>query len=309
MNGQLSLFGEENLNRTAFTENLQKLDLKAAITNLQKWNRTFDPPVELEQKIAALTWLNEQIQSQGKQVPIYLAWLLTAVDEIEDLQILHKEFPLLRKGIYKMLYDQLDEQSFDFISEALHPAEVFIQQNDFEAALRSLQQYFERYGEHPFLRELQAFVFWKQNKKHDAMIDYTFVVFADPFALKDKYLMSNTFGNKLKFLKHKLGNEDKARARMAFELWHDGQTYIEAARPSFEAFIKAKIDQWAKKPNDPIAQSLHFNGLLFLAETERLRAYPNAPGPNFALLQEKMRELNYEQYAIYVDTLKSFRNL
>ena len=90
MNTQLSLFGEDNLNRTAFTENLQKLDLKAAISNLQKWNQTFDPPADLEHKISALTWLQKQIQSQGKERTTFLAWLLTAIDEIEELQILRK---------------------------------------------------------------------------------------------------------------------------------------------------------------------------------------------------------------------------
>ena len=306
---QMSLFGDESLNRADFAADLQNFSLNKAIENLHKWNHTFNPPPDLDKKIDALNWLIRQLETHQDQAIPYLAWLFHDLHKVTELQPLKNEFPLLKMGINKALYQRLDKHSIDFISEDVHPAEIFIRQNDYPAALSSLKKYFERYGEQPFLRQLQGYVLWQQDKRRDALVLYTFVVFADPFVLRDDYLLPKMFRKKLKYLHLKYNDERKALSRLAFELWHDGQTYIEGNQPSFENFIRTKLDKLARQKNDLTAKALHFNALLFLAESARLSAYPNAPGPAFENLQEQMRELNYEQYAIYIDTLKAFRNI
>ena len=311
MSDQLSLFGDDHLTRMAFYENLEKFDLEAATKSLEKWQRTFNPPDDLPQKIEALRYLLQQINIRGKSFTQYLAQLLKTWQKQPELQPLKKEGPYLTKGLYYALYSQLDKQSIDFIDEELqvHPAEVLIAQCDFQGALRILRNYFQRYGEHPFLRELQAFALWETGQKRQAMVDYTFAVFADPFALQETYLRARFFRKKLNLLRHQLQDEAKARVRLAFELWREGQTYIEGTHPSFEEFIKARIRTLAQKPNDPNARLLHFNALLFLAESERLRAYPNRPGTAFENLSAEMRALSYEHHTLYIETLKSFRNI
>ncbi len=307
MNGQLSLFSEDNLNRNKYYQNLEDFNLKAAIENLKKWGQAFNPPSDLDQRAESLNWLQDQLKNRLE--PSYLAWLYQTADRMQQLQPLQKDMFHLKRGICKMLYERLHKNAFDFIAEDLHPAEIFIRQNDLEAAGNSLENYFGHYGEHPYLRELQAYVHWQRKEIHAAMEFYTFAVFADPFSLKEKYLKPKTFRRKLEALRHKFSDENKARARWAFELWRDGQTYIGGNRQSFEIFLKNKEQQLSAKPNDLICKTLRFSALLFLAESERLRAYPNRPGASFTLLQEQMRNLNYEQYVIYINTLKSFRNI
>ncbi len=307
--GQLSLFSDENIHKKTYTINLRKFQLDKALNDLRILERTFNPPPSLNEKIQALQQLIDILPKKKEAQILFLADLREDSSPPAFLQPLAEDFHFLRQGIDKRLYDLLDKAEYDFIGANIHPAEIFISQNDFQNALRVLEKYLTTYGEHAYLRQLRGFVLWQTGQKNRAYYDFTFALFDGPTHCAPAFLAPKTYHNKFAYFRTKLGNTQKALLRLPFGLWLDGQTYIDAENEQFEQRMRQKLEGYTKTPasNDEIIE--RFNTLLYLAEVLRLRVAPRHPGREFETLQEKMEALHLEYFRLYYDTLKRFRNI
>ncbi len=306
---QLSLFSDENIHKNTYSTNLRKFQLKKALNDLQILGRTFNPPPSLNEKIQALQQLIAVIPEKKEAEILFLADLRKNDSPPAFLQPLAEDFHFLRQGIDKRLYELLDKAEYDFIGENVHPAEIFISQNDFQNALRVLEKYLQTNGEHAYLRQLRGFALWQTGEKNRAYYDFTFALFDEPTRCVPELLSPKTYRNKFAYLLAKLGKTQKALLRLPFGLWLDGQTYIDAENERFEQRMRQKLEGYTKIPasSDEIIE--RFNTLLYLAEVLRLRAAPRHPGREFETLQERMGALHLEYFRLYYDTLKRFRNI
>ena len=306
---QLSLFSEQNIHKNTYTANLRKFRLDKALNDLQILKRTFNPPSSLNEKMQALQQLIDVLPEKKEAQILFLANLREDASLPAFLQPLAEDFHFLRQGIDKRLYDLLDKTEYEFIVEGVHPAEIFISQNDFQNALQVVEKYFATYGEHAYLRQLHGFALWQSGEKNRAYYDFTFALFDGPAQCRLTFLAPKTYRNKFSYLVTKLGNAEKALLRLPFALWLDGQTYIDAENEQFEQRMRQKSEGYAQIPTSSDEILERFNTLLYLAEVLRLRAAPRHPGREFETLQEKMQALHLEYFRQYYETLKRFRNI
>ncbi|NOX89727.1 MAG: hypothetical protein GXO77_11920 [Calditrichaeota bacterium] len=307
---QLSLFDTKNMARNSFRKNLSLFKLDRALNDLDIWKNTFDAPESLTGKAGAVNEIKNKLQTSDAEAVLYLAHLRQNYDRLSFLEPLREEFRFLSEGLDKAIYDRLDKEAFDFIIEELHPAEIFISQNDFKAAVQSVNRYIRSFGEQPFLRELQGFAYSKSGKERESFTAYTFALFNDPLQCKPEYLLPRSYRNKYRFLLKQTGSSENALLKLPFALWEDGKTYIDPEASAYENLLEKRIEKnRSLARNDPRANILQFNYYLYLAETERLRSQRSQVSERLQNLQEQMWKLNPELFSRYRNVLHSFGNL
>ncbi len=307
---QLSLFDTKNVARNSFRKNLSLFKLDRALKDLDIWKSTFDAPERLSEKAEVVNEIKNKLQTSDAEAVLYLAHLRQDYDRLSFLEPLQEEFRFLLEGLNKAIYDRLDKEAFDFIVKDLHPAEIFISQNDFKAAVQSVNRYIRFFGEQPFLRELQGFAYSKSGKERESFTAYTFALFNDPLQCKPEYLLPRSYRNKYRFLLKQTGSSENALLKLPFALWEDGKTYIDPEASAYEDFLQRRIEKNRNEAlNNHRANIFQFNFYLYLAETERLRSQRNQLSERLQNLQEQMRKLNQDLFSRYRNVLHSFGNL
>lgn len=307
---QISLFDDNNTNRLDFQESLAGFDLTGANKILDKWQKKLDAPKNLKEKKKALADLNDFMEKERQSLKLSLAELWLSYKEASWLKPLRQEFKHLFRGINKILSSHLSAQDFDFLLPGLHPAQVFIETENYLKAEACLAKYLREIGEHSFIRQLQGFVFLKQGREKDGLVAYTFALFNNPLQLSFSYLLPRDFKNKFLFLQKKMGGQEKGWLHLPFSLWRDGKTYIDPGANHFEIFLREKIEQeQTSSLSDPSKKIICFLHLLYLSEMIRLRH--NAPGETNEVrdLHIQIQKINPEFLNTYKAVLRSYRNL
>ena len=306
---QYSLFDDENLCRIGWQQALKEFDLLAALENLYSWRKTLDVPPNIEQKIEAVQRLQKEIYSNTDNLLNALSMFRKEYAETDFLSVLQKEFKYLREGLNRALALNMDADRCDFLVPGLHPAEILVELEEYERTVKTTDCFIRQFGEHSYLRQIQAFALFKSGLEERAYTASNIALFYDPLNCKERFLLPGAYTNKYLYLRHKTGREETAWLRLPFALWLDGKTYISPNEAQFEKELLTKIDQNKEKAKrDSGAGQQQFNHLLYVAEIERLR-YPRGHETEALKgLRRSMKELNQELFGAYIGILKPFRN-
>jgi hypothetical protein len=306
---QTSLFDHKNIYINAFRKSLSELKLKEALVNLKKLGRTFNAPQNLDQKIKAVTDLDNAIENIEKKDVVDTADFIIKYNQHDFLKPLQPEFNYLEKGFKKALYNKLDPDSYEFIIPQIHPAEVFIEFEAYSKAINSIGCYLNKYGEHAYLRQLQGYAFYKSGNEKSALISFNYALFNDPLQCSDKYLYPEAYKNKFVYLLEKLQKSEATWLQLPFALWEDGKTIITPGADYFKKVLMEKIDENKKQALlDPILNILQFNHLLYLAEMTRLKNGANSGLDEIKEFRLQMKETNSNMFDLYMAGLQSFGN-
>ncbi len=306
---QFSLFDDENLCRIGWHNALKAFDLPAALENLHSWQKTLDAPPQIEQKIKAVQRLQKEIYAESDNVLANLSVLRKGYAQIEYLSALKKEFKYLREGLNRALTQNIEPGFYEFLIPDLHPAEIFMELGKFDRVVETTEEFFRHFGEHAYLRQIQAYALFKLGQNARANTVATFALFNDPFKCTERFLLPGDFSNKFKYLKYKTGSEKTAWLRLPLALWLDSKTYISSQETQYEQLLLNKTEKnRGQAKYDTEAGQLQFIRLLYLAETERLRLSRGQETETLKQLRAEMKELNRELFEAYLGLLRSFRN-
>ena len=305
---QLSLFSLENQSREYFRKYLSEFNLNKALKELKLWQRSVDAPPDLAQKEAALLYILNNLEKQSNNRLLFLVNLYLNHENIIETVSLREDFRFLKQGLIKELARLLlDHETFDFVFEDLHPAEIFLLAGKYQRAVEVVEQYVTAYGEQAFLRQLQGAAFFKMEDDKQSRICYTLALFNDPQVCRPEYFWPRAFKNKMLFLQSKFSEPHLALLHMTLTLWEDGQLFIEPENQAFEKLIKDKIKQAENRSLNASESFLLFLHLLYVAELERLRNFRADPSATLRQLRLEMQNVNKDWYLRYENALKKFQ--
>jgi len=307
---QLNLFDAGNLVKNSFREHLKAFHLTAAINDLNTMGKTLDAPAKTEEQHAALSRLLEALPAKRTEALRFLGALYVDFEQLPLAQILADNARFLKEGLSRALSERLDASDYDFIISGLHPAEIFIAVNDFAAAEQAAATYLRQVGERAFVRQLQACALYSLGKEEKALTAYTYALFNNPHRCRGSYLLPPAYYHKYEYLLRKHEKEEDALIRLPLALWQSGLTYIDAEGGRFTKLLERDIRTHDKEARRDAGENiLQFNRLLYLAESERLRLGRHNTSEKLRDLQLTMQNLNGELFTMYINVLKSFRNL
>lgn len=306
---QTSLFDEDNLCRIGWQKALREFDLNGGLENLYSWQKTLDVPPNIDQKIEAVRRLKKEVYEDADNLLATLSALRKHYAQSAFLSPLKKEFKYLREGLNRALAKNMEPQRYEFLIPDLHPAEILVEIGAYDRAAQAVDGYIRHFGEHAFLRQIQAYALFKAGQEDRAYTAITYALFSDPLSCEERFLLPGFVTAKYRYLKHKTNRSETTWLRLPFALWLDGKTYIDPNAVSFEKELKIKTEQNKEKASrDAQVGQLQFNHLLYLSEMERLR---NPRGKETDVLKElrnEMKQLNRELYEACIALLKPFRN-
>ncbi|MCD6374573.1 MAG: hypothetical protein J7L94_03545 [Caldisericaceae bacterium] len=307
---QLSLFSVENKSKELYRKNLAAFNLQKAISELKLWHRSVDAPENLELKMQAVQFILDNLTLQPQNNLLFLAHLYQNAHQVKEVEPLLEDWRFLKKGLTRALADLLiKNEQFDFISEDLSPAEIFLLNSQFEETVRVVEKYVSSFGENAYLRQLQAAAYFKLNDEKQSRICYTLALFNDPRRCRPEYFWPRAFKNKMLYLQNKFPDAQQALLHMTFSLWEDGHLYLEPENTTFKAFIQEKIAAAAGKHLAAEESFLLFLHYLYLAEVERLSNFSKEPTPDLKALRQKMQSINKGWYQRYETRLLKFHML
>ncbi len=306
---QLSLFSVENQSKELYRKHLRQFELQRALHELMVWERTVDRPQNLPQKAQAIQFILDEVQKNGKGAVVFLAHLRQNLQSLPELEPLAEDFTFLAEGINKTLNARLTENDFDFILENLHPAEIFLMEQEFEKALNVSEQYLQTFGEHPFLRQLQGAAYWGLSQEKESRMAYTMALFNNPLECKVEFFWPRAFKNKMQYLLSKMADLERALLHLPLALWEEGRTLIDPQNLSFEQFIEQNLQKHGEKLQTVKEIFLDFLHLLYLAEVERLRNFGREKSERLKTLQQSMRQRQADLYQRYENALRRFHML
>ncbi len=307
---QLSLFSVENRSKELYRKNLAAFQLQEAISELKLWQRSVDAPNTLDAKRQAVQFMLEKLTHQPQNKLLFLAHLYQNSEKVKEIEPLLEDWRFLKEGIIRALAHLLKEpEQFDFISENLSPAEVFLLNHQFEKTVDVVEKYVANFGEHAFLRQLQAAAYSRLNDEKQSRICYTLALFNDPRQCRPEYFWPRAFKNKMKYLQNKFSDPELALLHMTLSLWEDGHLYLEPENSAFETFIEEKVERATGKNRTANESFLLFLHYLYLAEMERLRRFAKEPSSRLTALRQTMQAINKNWYQRYENSLQKFHML
>ncbi len=302
INRQTNLFDEENYYRNAYRIALNEFDIEKAIATLKKWQRTFFPPSDLDDKIAALNKLSE-IPVDNIEI---LADMYINLYSTDYLKLFKDERNSIKKGLTQKIYNLLSIEDYNFIITGLHPAEIYLNMEDFKAVFSSCNQYLNHIGENPLIRQFEAYAFYQQGETNSSAILSTYALFDNVLKCRVDYLCPVNFVKKYDYLLHATGSQHSALLRLPFALWKDGKTHIVPNDDKFEKYLRKCINRERKIPTRSIDEdTLYFYHLQYLAEMIRLRNTRKVVSQELIDIRSEMSEVNHEMFGAYMDTLSS----
>ncbi|MBD3223271.1 MAG: hypothetical protein GF313_00965 [Caldithrix sp.] len=306
---QLNLFDNENVNRIEFRKALQEFNLDDALRALQRWQKKLTVPRIIDAKFRSVKWLQKNTKQSSSAIQ-FLVDLYEGYDEEKKIKALLEEESFLIQGLITALCNRLDvQEDFNFLTSKTHPADLFLKAQQNENAVQNASAYLNQEGEHAFVRQIRGYALYQSGDVKSASVDMTQAIFYDPLSCKEAYLIPPHFASKYHYLKKQYEPFEEAMARLPFELWKNGKTYIDNRDFSV---LKAMEEQFesdkTRSETNSILQRIQFNRLLFLAESERLTNARGGETEELRKLREKMQRIKPELHTHYIQILKSFRN-
>ena len=306
---QISLFDDHNRNRIDFQQCLSRFDLAGAEQVLDKWQKKLNAPSNLNQKREALSAFARFLKKERRQPQFALAELWLNYGTTPFLQPLRGEFRHLFNGINQALAGLLNNNDYDFLLPSLHPAQIFIQVEDYSKAQAVLEKYLNLGGEHSFIRQLLGAALWKAGNKKKALINYTMAFFNNPLQLSERYLYPGEFNNKYLFLREKSGDSEKAWLHLPFTLWQEGKTHVDPYAQRFESYLHDQIkNEQAGAHRSPSKKIIYFLHLLYLLEMRRLRYRSFRETEETKKWITEIKKLNPEWLNTYYGVLRTYHN-
>ncbi len=307
---QLNLFDDGNIAKNSFRERLKSFSLQEALADLEVIRKTPDAPADIETHIDLLDRLMKELPDNTAEALIFLGNFYIDFEHQPLVEILADDARFLKEGLARAMGERMNETQFDFIVPGLHPAEIFFAVKDFAAAERAAASFLKQKEENAFVRQLQACALYSMGEETSALTAYTFAFFNDPRVCRAQYIWPAAYHHKYDYLLRKYEQEESALIRLPFVLWQSGLTYIDTEALPFERLLQQSLREHEKEAQRTAEENiLQFNRLLYLAESERLRLGRQNTSDKLAELQQTMQELNDEMFAVYINILKSFRNL
>ncbi len=307
---QISLFDDDHRLRMEYVNALSLFELERARQILGQLNSKMEGPPDIAQKRQALdTLIDNHINIDDPPIAS-LARLIRSGKLESELGALQPDYFAIRKGAYYKLSQILPECNGDFLYLDLHPAEVYIETEQYKRALDFSEYYLNKKNEHPLVRQLQGYTFWKQNNDKAASISITYALFNNPLQCKPQYLCPKSVQDKFDAILMRATDLRKTMIFLPFELWKAGLAYITPQSYFFADILETLLESNKEKiKNDALLNRMYFNWLLYLAEMERLREGRQNLSRRLIQLRKEMQEVNDELYGAYLSVLESFRNL
>ncbi len=306
---QTSLFDDQNVLKITYQNCLKEFKMREALDTLEKWHVTSAGCPKIEGKIHALSGLLKLSEQYRRHSLIFLANIKVNLNEQNFLMPLFEDKPLLERGISKGIYSRLQNDAYDFIVPGLHPAEIFIEFNAYENALNSAKRYLAKMGEHPFIRQLEGYAYFKMGDEKSARICFTYALFNDPLMCTGNYMYPGDYKNKIDYLTQTMKREELAWIRLPFDLWLEGKTYIVSDAYHYEAYLKEKLRaERSSALLEPMSNVRYFCRLLYLAEAVRLRAGRKNETDELTDIRKEMQRINPDLFTRYMGVLNSFGN-
>ena len=301
-NIQTNLFDDENYYRNAYRLALNEFDIEKAINVLKKWQQTFFPPPDLANKIDALSKLSA--------VPLdnieILADLYVNLYSVDYLNIFRDERHSIKKGLTQKIYRLLSPEDYDFIVPGLHPAEIYINSEDFKAVFSCCTQYLNRIGEHPLIRQFEAYTFYQKGDANSTTISTTYALFDNVLKCDVNFLCPGSYVKKYEYLMQISGSHHSALLRLPFALWKDGKTFIVPNDDKFEKYLRKRINKERRISTRTIEEdTLYFYHLQYLAEMLRLRNTRKVVSQELLNIRNEMSEANKDMFNAFMDVLSS----
>jgi hypothetical protein len=300
---QTNLFDDENYYRNAYRHSLNEFNIEKAIDVLKKWQMTFYPPADIHDKIQALQLFSDSLEYKLD----YLANLYSNIYTMDDFASLKNDRHNLKKGISKKIYSLLTPTEIDFINPELHPAEIYINMEDFKAVFSCTKQYFSHFGEHPLIRQFEAYAFYHKGETNSAAISTTYALFDNVTKCNTELLCPGSYAKKYDYLLQSSGNQQQSLLRLPFSLWKDGKTFIIPNDDKFEKYLRRTINKERKIAVRTIEDDIiYFYHLQYLAEMMRLRNVRNGISQELIDIRTEMSKTNREMFNSYIEILSSF---
>ncbi len=299
---QTNLFDDENYYRNAYRQALNDFDLDKAVTILKKWQKTFFPPVDINDKIKTL----EKLSLYAEEEIHILGELYVNLYSLDYLSLFKDERRNIKRGLTQKIYSLINSENIDFIIPQLHPAEIYINMEDFKSVFFCCGQFLNQFGEHPLIRQFEAYAYYQKGESNSAAISTTYALFDDVLHCSIEFLCPGNYLKKYNYLIHTFGSHRSALLRLPFALWKDGKTFIVPNDDKFEKYLRKKINSERKISEKGIEDNtIYFYHLQYLAEMIRLRNVRKSISQELIELRTEMKEVNNDMFTAYMDVLSS----
>ncbi|GEM_PF-2885065 len=299
---QTNLFDDENYYRNAYHVALREFNIEQAIKELKKWQKTFFPPADLHKKIIALMKL-ATVSTDDINV---LSELYAGLYNTDYLTLFKDERRYIKRGLALKIYNLLTEQEYNFIIPALHPAEIYIEMEDFKRVFSVCRQYLSHVGEKPLIRQFEAYAYYQEGNSNSTAISTTYAIFDNVLQCNPNYLCPGSFVKKFDYLSQMTGSSRSALLRLPFALWKDGKTFIVPNDDHFEKYLRRCINKERKIATRTVEEdTLYFYHLQYLAEMLRLRNTRKVVSRELMDIRTEMNEINNDMFSAYMNVLSS----
>ena len=299
---QTNLFDDENYYRNAYHLALNEYDLLNAVSILKKWQKTFFPPADLNDKIKALEKLSLSSDDEIHE----LSELYVNLYSLDYLSVFKDERRYIKRGLTQEIYSFLIPENYDFIIPKLHPAEIYINMEDYKSTLRCCGEYLNHKGEHSLIRQFNAYAYYQKGETNSASISTTYALFNNVLQCSTEFLCPGNYVKKYNYLEQTLGNHHSALLKLPFALWKDGKTFIVPNDDKFEKYLRKRINR-EKKVSAKGAEetTIYFYHLQYLAEMIRLRNTRKSISQELMDIRTEMKEVKNDMFIAYMDVLSS----
>ena len=298
MSQQLDLFTLHNIEKSDYYRNLKKLDFNCAYENLEKWDHTFEPPENKKKKKKQLKEIEHEIGCPLSLDVKKLAKLIETYKQNSKYLNLYPELHLIVNGLTAILAQKLITDQYDFISPSIHPAEIFIETQKYNEAIKVVDRYIEKNNENAYLRQLQSFAYYQTKNERSALICLSFALFNNPLACKEDYLINEDIIDIFNNLKNRYANSETAWQQLPYILWEKNIIPVLPKAIQYESYLIGKLMLRKKEIKEKDSKNIKFLHLLYISEAMRIR---NEEWNKIKKIREQMKHINPEMFQIYLN--------
>jgi hypothetical protein len=290
------LFSDEVVSANRWRDCLAAADLDGAEAVLHEQTRIFPTLAAGARpgREAALAGLRNVLTLPRPECCERLAVLVRAWREEPWLSGLLPEAAALDCGLWRALQRALPVERTAPFANGLWPAQVLVRAADWGGASRRIARSLHEHGELAFLRQLQAWVWHRQDRQGPARIALAMALCNAAADCRPEYLPEDC-QTLLAQARESLGEDSPAAWQaLAFEAWRQGLLGFPSRHSPYEIWLSQQV-QTRPGSCDRSARGQYFLRLLYLAEAARCRGQAPAQVLDWrtsmkALLPKRFRE-------------------
>jgi hypothetical protein len=297
---QRSLFDQSNLLKIEFQKKLREFCFAEAFELLQQMGRSFELPLNFEDKLRALDTLCRQTAPLANSKAAALAAYYLELAECDFRKPLETEWPHIRLGFFQAIGLRLDPEFTAYILPGFHVAEIFLETGKFDRAVDAVLQHIKECGEDALLRQIQSCALLKKGDVGAARRCLSMALFNDPGLCLERFPMDKDIAIEWRELREKTTTQ-LALNELPFVLWKKELLPIRGNSDKFERFIGAEIEKKKNNKGTLPAPKVHFIRLLYLAELCRQQTISL---DNLVEYRREMETIDPDKFAEYMNVIR-----